>query len=125
MVGGIRDTRQSGARYLSIIKKQLDSKKCYMRELKSAPPCLIFLYDSRASTNLDVSAHPTSGAFLRQINGLGGLERIALLQLLESLDGARLDADHVLPPVLGLEVAHAVRLVHPGVEHDGLVEVLS
>lgn len=63
--------------------------------------------------------------FSRQKNSLGSLKRVALLQLLPSLDAAGLDANHLLPPILGLKVRHARGLVCPGVPHNHVVEVVS
>jgi hypothetical protein len=40
-------------------------------------------------------------------------------------DGAGLHADEVLPGVLGLEVSGGLGLFYPGVEDDGVLEVLA
>lgn len=64
-------------------------------------------------------------AGLLQVDNLRRLKRIALLQRLPLAHAARLDAHHLPPPVLGGEVGEAVGLVDPGVEDDGVVEVVA
>lgn len=59
------------------------------------------------------------------MNGLGALECVALVELLPPADAAGLDADHLLPAVLGLEIAHAGRLGDVRVPHDDVVEVVA
>lgn len=63
--------------------------------------------------------------FSRQRDALRSLERIASLQLLPALDTAGLNANHVLPAILGGEILGGGRLVDPGVPYDDLVEVVA
>ena len=58
-------------------------------------------------------------------NDLSALERVAGLDLLESLDGACLDAEHVAPAVVGSKVGHGLCLCLPGVPYDDVVEVVA
>lgn len=53
------------------------------------------------------------------------LKGIALFQLLPALDGTGLNAQHVLPAVLGRKVLNAGGLVDPGVPDNDLVEVVA
>lgn len=66
-----------------------------------------------------------SGTISGQVNGLRALESVALFQLLPSADGAGLHTDHVLPAVLGRKVGRLLRLIGPGVEDDGVLEVVT
>lgn len=59
------------------------------------------------------------------MNRLRHLVSVTLLQLLPPTNSAGLHADHVLPAALGLKVAEAEGLVDPGVEDDGVLEVLA
>ncbi|KAJ3472622.1 hypothetical protein NLG97_g10841 [Lecanicillium saksenae] len=60
-----------------------------------------------------------------EVNGLRTLKGVALVELLPAADAAGLDADHLLPAVLGLKVAHAGRLGDVGVPHHDVVEIVA
>lgn len=60
-----------------------------------------------------------------QRDGLRRLKSVALLQLLPALDGAGLNAQHVLPAILGRKVLDAGGLVNPGVPDHNLIEVVA
>jgi hypothetical protein len=60
-----------------------------------------------------------------KINRLRALKSISLVQLLPSTDTARLNANHILPPILWLKVAHTGRLVDPRVPDNHVVQVVA
>lgn len=63
--------------------------------------------------------------FLLQMNRLGALKGVTLVELLPAADAASLDADHLLPAVLGCKVGHAGRLGGVRVPDDDVVEVVA
>ncbi len=60
-----------------------------------------------------------------KVNRLRTLKSVALFQLLPAANTAGLDANHILPAILGLKVAHGGRLVDPRVPHNHVLEVVA
>jgi hypothetical protein len=56
---------------------------------------------------------------------LSAFQRVTGLELLEPVDGASLDTDHVAPAVVGGKVGHALGLGLPGVPDDDIVKVVA
>lgn len=59
------------------------------------------------------------------LHNLPALERITGLQLLPSLDSPNLDTEHLLIPILGLEIPHTIRLLNPRVPHHRVFKVVA
>lgn len=52
-------------------------------------------------------------------------EDLTLVQLLPSIHGTDLNADHILVAVLWRKVAHGLGLLDPGVPGDGVLDVVA
>lgn len=59
------------------------------------------------------------------LENLTALKGLARLERLPTFYGSDLDAHHVLIAILGLEVAHALRLLNPGVPDHAVLEVVA
>ena len=59
------------------------------------------------------------------LQDLPALKRVATLQLLPPIHRAHLDTNHILIPILRLEIAHALCLLGPGIPDDAIDEVVT
>lgn len=97
----------------------------HIHHIKCSLCALFILNPSSDSATLVPCSSSCTSPLSNQRDGLRGLKGVALLQLLPSLDAARLDAEHAVPAVLGGKVPYGGRLVDPGVPDNDLVEVVA